>query len=199
MRVADADLLQADEHADAVVDVDDEVADLQVAQVRQKRLRGRSAPLGRAALFFEDVGFGVDLQAGVGQPEAARQPADRDQHRRVPRVLGAIDRHREDVVFLQQLDGPFGAARRRRDEQRGVAVVAQPADLGDPVGHPAVQLDGRLTSGRAVTRRCSSSEAELRETASPRDRRASMVGPTRASSSTGRRRTLARAGSCASS
>ena len=43
LAVADADLLQADEDADAVVDVDDEVADLEIAQIRQERLGRRSA------------------------------------------------------------------------------------------------------------------------------------------------------------
>ena len=43
---AHAELLQADELADAVVDVDDEVADLQVAQVGEKRL-GEVAALSR--------------------------------------------------------------------------------------------------------------------------------------------------------
>ena len=70
-RVADADLLEADERPDPVIDVDDEIADLQIAQVRQKRLGGRFPPLGRAPLLLEDVGLGVDLQAGVRQPEAA--------------------------------------------------------------------------------------------------------------------------------
>ena len=38
MRVADADLLQADEHADAVIDVDDEIADFEIAQIGEERL-----------------------------------------------------------------------------------------------------------------------------------------------------------------
>ena len=121
MAVADADLLQPDEHADAVVDVDDEIADLEIAQIGEERLRRRPAPLGRAALFLEDVGLGVDLQAGVRQPEAARQAADRDQHRGVPRVLGALDGNREDVVLLEQLDRALGAAGRGGHEQRRLA------------------------------------------------------------------------------
>ena len=38
-----AELLEADELADAVVDVDDEIADLQVAQVGEERLARRFA------------------------------------------------------------------------------------------------------------------------------------------------------------
>ena len=129
-----------------MVDVDDEIADLQIAQVREKRLGGGAAALRGAPLFLEDVGFGVDLQAASG----SRKPRDRwptaDQHRRIPRVVGALDRNGEDVVFLQQLDGPLGAARRGGDEQRRLAVLAQPPDLGDPVGDAAVQLDRRLTA-----------------------------------------------------
>ena len=79
-READVDLLQADEHADAVVDVDDEVADLQVAEVGEERARRRAAALVRLAFFLEDVGLGAELQAGLGQPEAARQMADADEH-----------------------------------------------------------------------------------------------------------------------
>ncbi len=150
--VADADLLQADEHADAVVDVDDEIADLEVAKIGEERLRRRSPPLGRAAVFFEDVRLGVNLQPGVRQAESTRQAADRHQHRRVTGILGALDRNREDVVFLQQLDGPFGAARRGRHEQRGFAVLAAPADIGDPVGDPAFSSTRRLALDR---RRCS--------------------------------------------
>jgi hypothetical protein len=45
-RVAHADLLQADEHADAVVDVDDEVADLEIAKIGEKRLGRRAAAFG---------------------------------------------------------------------------------------------------------------------------------------------------------
>ena len=71
-RAADRpELFQADEFADAVVDVDDQIADLEVAQIGQEGL-GEIAPLlGRTALLLEHVGLGVDLQRTVGKPEAA--------------------------------------------------------------------------------------------------------------------------------
>ena len=70
MAVADADLLQADEHADAVIDVHDEVVDFEIAEIREERLRRRAPPLRGAPFFLEDVGLGVDLQTGGRQPEA---------------------------------------------------------------------------------------------------------------------------------
>ena len=64
--VGDANLLEADEDADAVIDVDDVVAHFQVAEVGEKRLRGRPPALRRTAFFFEDVVFRIDLDARVG-------------------------------------------------------------------------------------------------------------------------------------
>ena len=145
LAVADPDLAEANEHADAMVHVHDQVADLEVPQVRQKRLRGRPASLGRPALLLEDVGFGVDLQPGIRQAEAARQAAGGDQHGGVPRILRALDGHGEDLVLLQELDGPFGAPWRRRHEQDGRALLAQLLDLCGPFGHASSHLDGWLT------------------------------------------------------
>ena len=145
-RVADADLLQTDELADAVIDVHDEVAHLQVAQVREKRLGRRAPALRRAPVFFEDVGLGVDVERRVRQAEAAGQPADRNQHRRIAGIVGALDRHREQVVLLQQLDRSLGAACRGGDKQRRLVLFAVAADLGHPIRHPATQLDRRLAS-----------------------------------------------------
>ena len=51
-------------------------------------------------------------------------------------VLGALDRHREDVVVGEELDGALGAARRVRDEHDGVAALAAAADLGRPSPEP---------------------------------------------------------------
>ena len=77
--VADANLLEPDEMADAMIDMDDEIADLQVAQVGQERLGDRPMPVALAldlrALFFEDVGLGNDLQLGAWQAEALRELA----------------------------------------------------------------------------------------------------------------------------
>ena len=63
----DRDLLEADELADAVIDVDDQIADLEVAQVG-KECGGRRALLagaGLAPFLVEDVGFGVNVE-GLG-------------------------------------------------------------------------------------------------------------------------------------
>ncbi len=116
---------------------------------------------GRAPILFEHVGFGVDLKRGVGQPEAARQPADRHQHRRVPRIVGPLDGNGEQVVLLEQLDGAFGPARRGGDEERRLAVFAKAPDLVDPVRDASAQLDCRLRPD--VTRTGALFERELRE------------------------------------
>src|SRR5690606_41222297 len=54
--VADVDLLEADEHADAVVHVDDVVADLEVAEIGQEGACRRLPPLRDGPVIVEDVG-----------------------------------------------------------------------------------------------------------------------------------------------
>ena len=71
--VADVDLLQPDEHADAVVHVDDVIADLEIAEVGEEGLGGRRAPLVADALLVEDVGLGKQPHLRGRQPEALRQ------------------------------------------------------------------------------------------------------------------------------
>ncbi len=146
-----------------MIDVDDEIADLEIAQVGEKRLRGGAVPFGRPALFVEDVGFRVDLQAGGRQSKALGHAADGHEHRRVPRVVGPIDRNGEDLVFLEQLDGPFRPARGRRHEQRGLVFVTKRPDLGDPIPEASVHGQGGLTShvraGRVVDVRAAGSSA----------------------------------------
>ncbi len=120
---ADVDPLQADEHADAVVDVDDEIAGLEIAEVREKRARRGAPALVDLALLLEDVGLRPELQRRFGQPEPARQVAGADQHRCRVRVLGPLDRDREHVVVGEQLDRALGAAGRVRDEDDRVAAA----------------------------------------------------------------------------
>ena len=116
-------------------------------------MRGRgAAALVDLPLFLEDVGLGPELEAGLGQAEAARQVTGPDQHGGPVGVFGALDRHREDVVVGEQLDGPLGAARGVRDEDDGVAALAAAADFGDPVLHAAVELHRRLTGDVARRR-----------------------------------------------
>ena len=94
---AEGNLPEADERADAVVHVDDEVADLEVAQIGEKRLGRRAAALfRRATVFVEDIGLGVDRQRRARKPEAARQPPHRDDQRRRVGVLGAFGRRGDD-------------------------------------------------------------------------------------------------------
>ena len=142
----DLDPLQADEHADAVVDVDDEIADLQIAEVGEERARWPTGGARDAAAL---------LRRHRSRPRAAapasgsRKPRERWPSRRAPPVavgvFGALDRHREDVVVGEQLDGPLGAARRVRDEDDGLAALAAAADLADPVLNAAAELHRRLT------------------------------------------------------
>ena len=57
-----------------------------------------------------------------------------------------LDGNSEHVVFLQQLDGPFGTAWCRGDEERHLPFVAEAADVSHPVGDAAFQLDGGLAA-----------------------------------------------------
>ena len=87
---ADGDLLEADELANAVIDVDDQILDLEVAQVRKEcRGQGALSTLSTlAALFLKNVGLNIKLEAwgllrraGRPQSESARQPSFGHQHR----------------------------------------------------------------------------------------------------------------------
>ena len=142
--VADADLLQADEDADPVLHVHDEIADLEIAQVGEERLGDGSPLVGRAAVFVENIGFGEELEAGLREAKSSRQVAQGHEHRGVARIVGAVGLNGQDVVVLEQLDRALGPAGRGRDEQHRFAGLAQLPDFGDEVGDAAVQLDGGL-------------------------------------------------------
>ena len=145
-RRADVDPLETDEHADAVVDVDDEIVDLQVAEIGEERAGGRPPPLlVRLPLFFEDVGLGPELESGLREPEPARQVPDAHEDGRGADILGALDRRRVDLVVGEQLDRALGAPRRVGDEDNRVAGLTPAADLGRPVRDTAGELERRLT------------------------------------------------------
>ena len=148
--VADADLLQADELADAVVDVHDQVADLEIAQVGEER-RGQRPFARRAAamaILFEDVAFGVQGQAGIGETHAAGERAHGDEDRPGGHFAGAGGQLGAHVVVGQHLHRAIGAAGGLGDEHHGLAGGTPVADVLDPVGDAAVEFLGRL--GRDV-------------------------------------------------
>ena len=151
--VPDVDLLEPDEHADAVVDVDDVIADLEIAEVREEGLRGRRAALVADALLVEDVGLGKQPHLRGGQAEALRQLAGRDEQCAPRRDLRAADVHRHDAVVAQDLDDAFGAARGLGDEHGGLALLAALAELGHPVGDAAVEGRRGLAGDVAFERR----------------------------------------------
>ena len=108
--VPELDSLEPDEHADAVIDVHDQVVHFQIAEVGEERAGGRPPALMNLALLLEDVGLGPDLQRRVRQPETAREVARAHEHCGCVRICGPLDRNREDLVIGQQLDGPLGTA-----------------------------------------------------------------------------------------
>ena len=63
-----------------MIDVHHEIADLQIAEVREKGLRQTPALLSWTTLLFEDVRLGVDLKSRGREPESARQGADRHEY-----------------------------------------------------------------------------------------------------------------------
>ena len=93
----DRNALQAPEEADAVVAVDDRVAELQVAQVGEERLGGPAARDRRAPLLAEDLALGVDREARLAQAEAGGDlggDADDGARRAARRRRGASTRAR---------------------------------------------------------------------------------------------------------
>ena len=101
--VADADLSEPHEPADAVIDVHHQVLDFQVAQVREECLGDGPVPVSLAldlrALFLEHVRLGNNLQLGARQTEALRQLPDGDVHRNVQQLVGPIDEHAAKAVL----------------------------------------------------------------------------------------------------
>ena len=149
-RAGHAELLEADELPDAMVDMDDEIAHLEVAKIREKR-SGETVPLvARAAFLFEDVRLGVHLKARLQETESARKRADGHQHCRGARIFNPLDRHRDDFVLPQNLHDPFRAATAVGDKEDRVASLARLANLGDPFVDTAPELPRGLAGHMAT-------------------------------------------------
>ena len=147
----DRESLQALEAPDAVVGVHDRVAQLQVAQVREKRLARLSPRLRRAPLLAEDLLFGVDGQSGIAQAKARGDlPRERDDgsraplggdvkavfERQAPELLGSPRRVGGDEHLFSRRERA-GQVRRRFGRAAGVAgdrLRRKPEDRGDAFG-----------------------------------------------------------------
>ena len=128
-----------------MIDVHDEIADLEITQVGQKRPRQIAALLRRTVLFLEDVRLRVHLQPRLGKTESARQQPGGHEHRCSMRVLRVLDRDREDVVLPQDLDRALGPPAAVGDQKHRVASFPRLADIGHPVRDPSAELQGWLT------------------------------------------------------
>ena len=143
--------------------MDDEVANLQVAEIGQERLRGRAALFVGVPFLVEDVGLGPELQAGSGQAEPLGQVADRYQHGRRVGVLAAFDRRRRYLVVgraarRRARRGPANARRKRRSRRPGgrSAALRPSRERGPRTPSPAA-------SRRAAPRlRCPASASRAR-------------------------------------
>ena len=120
--VADANLLQTDERPDAVVDVNDEIADF---RDRADRRETPSSPTCGAR-----APDALPRRRRLPRRCERRPPAAGSRARALPTATSTAAYRassarstgtREHVVFLEQLDRALGAARRRRDEQRRFA------------------------------------------------------------------------------
>jgi hypothetical protein len=126
--------------------VHDQIADLQLAEIREKRPGDTRAGAWCVPLLLEDIGFRVDLQARLGQPESTTEAAHGNEHRSEVRLLGMLDRHRHELVFPQNLDRPLRTASTARDKEHLFAAGTGRTYVGDPIGDAAPKLDDRLRS-----------------------------------------------------
>ena len=96
-----ADVAETDERADAMVDMHDMVARLQIAEVGKERAGDRLLPSPDQVLVVKEIRLGVDLQPRIRQAEAARQQAGGDQHGRGRRRLRPLHPDPYQVVLGQ--------------------------------------------------------------------------------------------------
>ena len=122
-----------------MVDVDDEVADLEVAEVGEERAAPRSGGARAARRSSSKTSVSAKIcSAASGRRNPRDRHAGRDEHRGGVRHLGARlhavalvrvdeDGNGDQLVVAQQLDRALGAARRGGDEQDGLARLPRRA------------------------------------------------------------------------
>ncbi len=139
----DRESLQSSEPADPVVHVHDQVADLQIPEIRQEGPGGRSPALVNPAFLLEEIRFGKDQQRSLRQVEAARELPGRDEHGGARQIVRRADGARPDFIVGEKLDRAFGTARAGRDEHDGVAAVSRGPNFIGPVTDASVVLERR--------------------------------------------------------
>ncbi len=138
------------ELADAVVDVHDVVARLQVPEIGEEHvaLRRLVTPCPDRLGFVEDLLPRKDPQVGRRQVEAGVHETDPEQDRVPVRNargrLVAADKLGRDVVFAQDVADAFRAPEIREQEDELFARVAELRQVGDQVADVAVVFPRRL-------------------------------------------------------
>ena len=166
--IIDGDPREADELPDAVVDMDDVITHLEIAQVREEGTRDRSPLVDDPRFLVEQVGLGVDLEAGFRQPEAARELTGGHQQRCCLCDLGTVNLDRGEAMLAQELGDPLRAPRRGGHEQLGFPARATVPHLTHPIAEPPVEGQRRLARNTmSIDRRVCVEDQGLE----PRDRR----------------------------
>src|SRR5688572_6922365 len=128
-----------------MIDMDDEVANLEVSKIREKSSRKIASLLGGSALFLETIRLRVNLKAGLLEPEALRQTPACHQYGGGMCIFGSFYRNSDDVVVTKQFDRAFRAPGAfRNDNDRGPALP-RASYVRHPIADAAVKLHGRLT------------------------------------------------------
>ena len=122
-----------------MIHVHDEIANLQIPEIREERAREVPPLFGGAALFVEDIGLGVDLEPGVGQPEAPGEPPERHEYGGSVGVFDQIDGDRHELVLAQDLDHPLRPPSGFGHEHHTFAALSGLTDVEYPLRDAAVE------------------------------------------------------------
>ena len=141
--VTDGNLFETDKLRDAVIDMNDEIAGLQIPQIRQECCGQRPLARGRRRappLFLEDVGLGVHAERRVGQPESTREQPFGDDNGALDTLVRGRREQRAQLVVVQQFHRSLGTPVRARHEKNPVAAVARLANVHDPIRNAAAEF-----------------------------------------------------------